>query len=110
MIGRPDERPLAVVVLGQAAIDGGLEVDQRRKYAALQSPSRQLGKNPSTALLRLPCRPGMEQRITDRFSVWATLSSARMKPSVIIAIIIIGKRQSQRSPTQPFGSSRVTLH
>ena len=38
------------------------------------------------------------------------LSSARRRPRGISPVIIVGKRQSQRSPTQPFGSSRVTLH
>ena len=47
-IGGPDERFGALVVLGEVAVDGGLEVDQVVEDAALAG-AVSLAKNPSTA-------------------------------------------------------------
>lgn len=68
-------------------------------------------KKPSTAFTANSDDAGRDGAADNR-SIFglATQSSGRMKPSIIIGTSIIGKRQSQRSPTQPFGSSLVTLH
>jgi hypothetical protein len=43
-VGGPDERLGALVVLGEIAVDGGLEVDQRVESAALQAAAGQRGE------------------------------------------------------------------
>jgi hypothetical protein len=49
-IGGPNEWSGIVVGLGNKTIDGGLEIDEGSKHAALQSALAQLSKEPSTAL------------------------------------------------------------
>jgi hypothetical protein len=44
-VGGPDEGPV-VVGLGEKALDGGLEIDERAKHAALQPSPVSLAKNP----------------------------------------------------------------
>ena len=43
-LDRPDERFGCLVVLGEVAVDRGLQVDERMEHAALQAPSGQLGE------------------------------------------------------------------
>jgi hypothetical protein len=50
-IGGPDEGLWLLVVVGDEAIDGGLEIDDAFEDAALEAPLR--AKKPSTALSQL---------------------------------------------------------
>ena len=43
-IGGPNERPRIGILLGDEAVDGGLEVDQRVECAALEAPPGELGE------------------------------------------------------------------
>jgi len=60
-IGGPSERPWIVVGLGEKAVGGGLEVDDRLERAAFDPSLGKLGEEPSTALGSLaetsPLRP-----------------------------------------------------
>jgi hypothetical protein len=49
-VGGPDERLGALVVLGEVAVDRGLEVDQRAEGTALQPAAGERAKTDSTAL------------------------------------------------------------
>ena len=43
-IGGPDEGFGALIVLGEVAVDGGLEVDQGMEHAAFEAAAGQLGE------------------------------------------------------------------
>lgn len=49
-IGDPCEGLGLLVVLGEEAVDGGLEIDDGMKDAAFQAPFDSFAKKPSTAL------------------------------------------------------------
>jgi hypothetical protein len=52
-IGGPDEGLWLLVVVGDEAIDGGLEIDDAFEDAALEAPLGEMAKRPSTALSQL---------------------------------------------------------
>ena len=43
-VGCPDERFRVRILLGDEAVDGGLEIDQRMEGAAFEPPSCELGE------------------------------------------------------------------
>jgi hypothetical protein len=49
-IGSPDEWGGVVIGLGEEALDGGVEIDERAEHAALARRVVSLAKKPSTAL------------------------------------------------------------
>jgi hypothetical protein len=61
-VGGPDEGPV-VVDLGEKALDGGLEIEERAKHAALQPSPVSLAKKPSMAGIE---PRGRYQRIMER--------------------------------------------